>query len=99
MELNEPTKLDFLFVYQPKIFSLSFCSFELYSFRVISCLGGKKSQKISSFTELKDYFSLSIIQKKLIIFRELGEFAMTSQSEFRGFTGRFFHSKLYLSNF
>lgn len=44
--------------------------------------GGKSSQKISSLTKLKGYFPLSIIQKKLIIFRELGEFAMTSQAEF-----------------
>ena len=56
------------------------------------CVGAEESQKISSLTELKNYFSLRIIQKKLIIFRELGEFEMTSRSEFRGFTGRFFSS-------
>lgn len=46
------------------------------------CVGGVESQKINSCIEEKDYFPLSIIQKKLIIFRELGEFAMTSQAEF-----------------
>lgn len=98
MELNEPTKLDFLFI-SPRFFPFLFVILYYIVSEDFPVWGGKKSQKISSFTELKDYFSLSIIQKKLIIFRELGEFAMTYQSEFRGFTGRFFHSKLYLSNF
>lgn len=78
MELNEPTKLDFLFVYQPKIFSLLFVILYYIVSEEFPLWGGKKSQKISLFTELKDYFSLSIIQKKPIIFRELGELAWSS---------------------
>lgn len=75
--MNEPISFEFLLKFFPLFLVLHYIISEKFLH-----LGGKNSQKSSSVTELKDYFPLSIIQKKLIIFRELGEFAMTSQPEF-----------------
>lgn len=81
--MNEPSNFDFLFFISLGFF-LPFL-FVVLHHRVsekFPVWGKNKSQKINSLIELKDDFPLSIIQKKLIIFRELGEFAVTSQADF-----------------
>lgn len=87
--MTQPNLISYLFI-NPRFFPFLLVILYYIVSEEFPVGGGGESQKISSLTELKDYFSLSIIQKKLIIFREIGEFAVTSHSEFRGFTGRFF---------